>query len=172
MTAFLPQFTEGEWQVGFSENKYLTKPSFWGVTSKLSIQSIKSNVLHYSLVNVLISNRGELAAAPQKTKWPNSNVTSPAKPSSSPRQSKFPSFSPPHPFVHRPPPHGTPTLYFICVYFLYLLLLLVRGSDSSCIQHMLFSIHVSATELWARFYLLCHYRSPSASNCPGTDENG
>lgn len=43
------------------------------------------------------------AAAPQKTKWPNSNVTSPAKPSSSPRQSKFPSFSLPHPFVHLPP---------------------------------------------------------------------
>lgn len=54
------------------------------------------------------------AAAPQKTKWPNSNVTSPAKPSSSPRQSKFPCFSLPHPFVHGP--HGTPTLYFICVY--------------------------------------------------------
>lgn len=66
VTAFLPQFTEGEWQVGFSENKYLTKPSFWGVTSKLSIQSIKSNVLHYSLVNVLISNRAELGQLPHR----------------------------------------------------------------------------------------------------------
>lgn len=66
MTAFLPQFTKGEWQVGFSENKYLTKPSFWGVTFNLSIQSIKRNVLHYSLVNVLISNKAELLQLPRR----------------------------------------------------------------------------------------------------------
>lgn len=33
VTAFLPQFTEGEWQVEFSENKHLTKPSFWELLS-------------------------------------------------------------------------------------------------------------------------------------------
>lgn len=115
MTAFLPQFTEGEWQVGFSENKYLTKPSFWGVTSKLSIQSIKSNVLHYSLVNVLISNRAELGQLPHR-RLNDPTQMSPllrSLPAPQGRASSLAFRSHTRLFTA---PHGTPTLYFICVY--------------------------------------------------------
>lgn len=118
VTAFSPQFTEGEWQVGFSENKYLTKPSFWGVTSKLSIQSIKSNVLHYSLVNVLISNRAELGQLPHRRLNDPTQMSpllrSLPAPQGRARSLPFRSHTPL--FTTPPPGHGTPMLYFICVY--------------------------------------------------------
>ena len=118
MTAFSPQFTEGEWQVGFSENKYLTKPSFWGVTSKLSIQSIKSNVLHYSLVNVLISNRAELGQLPHR-RLNDPTQMSPllrSLPAAHGKARSLPVRSQTPLFTTTRPGHGTPTLYFICVY--------------------------------------------------------